>query len=228
MPEATPMGHVLYDHLTRQQFLRLPPTQPPLEFVHGEVVRPQDGPVIFEGLTLAQFLRLPEAKPALEYIDGKVVQKASPNRTHSVLHTMLSSRLLEHARPRKLGLPYIALRSTFDGRALVPDLSFFARGRIPKDAKGKRVDDIFLAPDLAIEIISPGQTVKNLSARLTWCVAHGVRLGWLIQSTRDRVLIFRPDQPVEAVERDGLLSGEAVLPGFALPLVEMFGWLLED
>jgi hypothetical protein len=74
------MGHVLYDHLTRQQFLRLPPTEPPLAFVRGQVVRPQDGPVIFEGLTLEQFLRLPEAKPALEYIDGKVVQKVAAKR----------------------------------------------------------------------------------------------------------------------------------------------------
>jgi Uma2 family endonuclease len=222
------MGHVLYDHLSRQQFLRLPPTEPPLEFVRGQVVRQHDGPVIFDGLTLEQFLRLPEAKPALEYIDGKVVQKVSPNTTHSVLHTMLSSRLLDHARPRKLGQPYIELRCTFGGRSLVPDLSFFARGRIPKDAKGKRVDDVFLAPDLAIEIISPGQTVKNLSTRLTWCVAHGVRLGWLIQPTRERVLIFRPERPVETLERDGLLSGEDVLPDFALPLAEMFGWLVED
>jgi Uma2 family endonuclease len=222
------MGHVLYDHLTRQQFLRLPATEPPLEFVHGEVVRPQDGPVIFQGLTLEQFLRLPEAKPALEYIDGKVVQKVSAKRVHSVLHSFLSTRIFEHVRPRRLGLPYIELRCTYGGRSLVHDLAYFPKGRIPKDATGKLVDDVFLAPDLAIEIISPGQTVKNLSARLTWCVAHGVRLGWLIQPTRERVLIFRPDRPAETLERDGSLSGEDVLPGFALPLAEMFGWLVED
>jgi Uma2 family endonuclease len=219
------MGHILYDDLTRKQFLRLPPTEPPLEFVRGQVVRQQDGPVIFDGLTLEQFLRLPEAKPALEYIDGKVVQKVAAKRAHSVLQTLLSARLLEHARPRRLGLPYIELRCTFGGRSLVPDLSFFVRGRIPKDAKGKLVDDVFLAPDWAIEIISPGQTVKNLSARLTWCVAHGVRLAWLIQPTRERALIFRP---VETLERDAILSGEDVLPGFALTLAELFGWLVED
>ncbi|HEX8201869.1 MAG TPA: hypothetical protein VF590_15440, partial [Isosphaeraceae bacterium] len=94
------MAHVLYDHLTRRQFLRLPPTDPPLEFVRGQVVRAQNGPVVFEGLALEQFLLLPETKPALEYIDGKVVQKVSPTTTHSVLHTMLSARLLDHSRPR--------------------------------------------------------------------------------------------------------------------------------
>jgi Uma2 family endonuclease len=222
------MGHVLYDDLTRKQFLRLPPTEPPLEFVGGQVVRPQDGPVIFEGLTLEQFLRLPEAKPALEYIDAKVVQKVPPKTTHSVLQMLLGARILEHARPRRLGQPYPELRCTFGGRSLVFDLSFFARGRLPRDAKGKRVDDVFLAPDLAIEIISPGQTIKDLTARLTWCVAHGVRMAWLVQPTRERVLIFRPERPVETRERDGVLSGEDVLPGFALPLAELFGWLVED
>src|SRR4051794_23826902 len=125
------MGHILYDHLTRRQFLSLPPTEPSLEFVRGQVVRPQDGPVIFEGLTLEQFLRLPETKPALEYIDGQVVQKVAAKRIHSELHSFLSHRIFEHVRPRRLGLPYIELRCTYGGRSLVHDLTYFPKGRIP-------------------------------------------------------------------------------------------------
>jgi Uma2 family endonuclease len=90
------------------------------------------------------------------------------------------------------------------------------------------VDDVFLSPNLAIEIISPGQTVKALSARATWCVAHGVRLCWVIRPTRSRVHVFRPGQPPEVLEVGDTLSGEPVLPGFALPLAELFGWLIDD
>ena len=184
--------------------------------------------VIYDNLTLKQFLRLPEAKPALEYIDGQVVQKVSPKLTHSVLHTQLSRHLLNYAQPRKIGLAYVELRCTFGNRSLVPDISFFARGRIPKDSKGKKVDDVFLPPDLAIEIISRGQTIKDLSARLTWCVQNGVRLAWLIQPTKERVFTFQPDRGVAILEKDAVLSGEDVLPGYVLPLPEMFGWLYED
>ena len=101
--------------------------------------------VILDDLTLEQFLRLPEAKPALEYIDGKVVQKVSRDDTHSVLQSDLAAKIKEFASgQRGIGQPYIELRCTFGKNSIVPDISFFARGRIPKDKHGKRVDDVFL------------------------------------------------------------------------------------
>jgi Uma2 family endonuclease len=222
------MSQVIYDHLERRQFLRLPKTDPPLEYRHLQVFREGNGRVIYRGMTLEQFLKLPEAKPAFEFINGMVVQKVSPKTTHSVLQIMLGWRILSHARPRRLGMPFPELRCTFGRRSLVPDLAFFARGRIPKDKSGKHVDDVFLAPDLAIEIISPGQTVKQLTARALWCMAHAVRLFWVIQPSRRRVFVFQPGRPPETLGLGDTLSGFTVLPGFALPLEEMFGWLTED
>jgi Uma2 family endonuclease len=223
------MPQVIWDGLSRQQFLRLSRTWPNLEYIDGDVIQKGDGPVLLEGLTLEQFLRLPEAKPALEYIDGKVVQKVSPKTTHSVLQTDLASMINTFATGRrKIGRSYIELRCTFGKDSIVPDTSFFARGRIPKDKYGKRVDDVFLAPDLAIEILSRGQTIKNLTARMTWCVQNGVRLAWLIQPTRSRVFVFQPDRATKILELGDVLSGEDVLPEFALALDEMFGWLFED
>jgi Uma2 family endonuclease len=185
------------------------------------------GRVVYDDLTLEKFLRLPETKPALEYLQGKVVQKVSPKTTHSVLQMMLGSHILNYAMPRKLGRPYPELRCTYGGESIVHDLCFFERGRIPRDEHGRLVDDVLLPPDLAIEILSPGQTVKNLGAKLSCSMDRGVRLGWLIQPRRSKVFVFRPDRPVEALELGGTLQGEDVLPGFALPLAEMFGWLVE-
>jgi len=183
------------------------------------------GNVIYDDLTLEQFLRLPEAKPALEYLQGKVVQKVSPKTTHSRLQTMLVVRIMEHAIPRGMDQLYVELRCTFGGVSIVPDLAFFLPERAPKDERGRLVDDVSTPPDLAIEILSPGQTLKNLGAKLSRCVQDGVRLGWLIQPRRSRVFVFRPDRPVEALEPGEVLRGDDVLPEFALPLSEMFGWL---
>jgi Uma2 family endonuclease len=183
---------------------------------------------IFEDLTLERFLRLPEAKPALEFIDGKVVQKVSPKRSHGLLQSMLSASILNHARPRRLGLPYSELRCVFGGMALVPDLVFIRKGRIPKDARGKLEEDLVLAPDLMIEVISPGQTVRSMLARLNRSVAAGVRLGWLIQPRRSRVFVVSPGTPTVILEPGSILDGGDVLPGFTLPLAELFGWLDED
>lgn len=233
------MGRVIYDTLTLEQFLKLPEAKPPLEYIDGLVVQKWSPPrirvsapidtrrVIYDNLTLRQFLRLPETKPALEYIDGMVVQKVSPKRTHSLLQINLGAEILGFARLRRLGQVYSELRCTFKGRALVPDLSFFRRGRIPRDAAGKPVEDVSIAPDLAIEIISPGQTIKDLTARLGWCVHHGVELAWLIQPRKERAFAFRPNQPVETLERDRSLDGEAVIPGFHLALDDLFSWVDE-
>lgn len=221
------MGHVLYECLGRAAFRRLPRTNPPLRFDDGTVIRDDEGPVIFEGLTLERFLKLPEAKPALEYIDGKVVQKVSPKAKHSVLQGEFWHRIWEHSRPARLGRPYLELRCNIGGQSLVFDVCYFAQ-RLPKDAKGEVADNVFLAPDLVIEIISPGETIKTLTARLQFCIAQGVRLAWLVQPSMKRIFVFRPGQDIEVLEPGAILSGEDVLPGFAVPVAEVFDWLKED
>jgi Uma2 family endonuclease len=183
---------------------------------------------IFEDLTLERFLRLPEAKPALEFIDGKVVQKVSPKRSHGTIQLTLGSLLLTHAQSRGLGRAYTEIRCIFGGMALVPDLVFIRKGRIPKDSRGKLEEDLFLAPDLMIEVISPGQTVKAMLARLNRSVEAGVRLGWLIQPRRKRVLVVSPGIPTAILDPGSVLDGGDVLPEFSLPIDEIFGWLDED
>lgn len=184
--------------------------------------------VVHDRLTLEQFLKLPEVKPALEYIDGMVVQKVSPKRTHCSLQVDFAAEIRAFARPRRLGRVYTELRCTFGGRSLVPDLSYFRRGSMPHDADGRQVEDVFAPPDLAIEIISPGQTVKNLTARLHWCLANGVQLAWLIQPRKERAFVFRPGRETETLDRSRHLDGEEVIPGFRLALDELFGWIDEE
>ena len=106
------------------------------------------------------------------------------------------------------------LRCTFGGQSIVPDVCFFAEDRILRDPKGRLVDDVFLPPDLAIEVLSPGQTVKNLTLRMERAVRDGVRLGWLIQPAKDCVYVFRPGLPPTLVDGGAVLSGDDVLPGF--------------
>lgn len=221
------MGQILYECLGRAAFRRLPRTDPPLRFNEGMVIRENEGPVIFEGLTLERFLKLPEAQPPLEYIDGKVVQKVSPKVKHSVLQGYFFRRIGDHSQPRRLGRPLTELRCNIGGRSLVFDVCFFVQP-LPKDAKGELADDVFLAPDLVIEIISPGETIKSLTARLHFCIAQGVRLAWLVQPSMRRIFVFRPDRDVEVLEPGAILSGEDVLPGFAVAAAEVFDWLKED
>jgi Uma2 family endonuclease len=180
--------------------------------------------VIYDMLPLDRFLKLPEAKPALEYLEGRVVQKVAPILAHSYLQTLLSSALHQHVEPRR-GMTFVELRCTYGGNSYVHDLCVVDPARLPTDSRRWQREGMSIPPDLAVEILSPGQTVRALASRLRRCVNDGVRLAWLVQPRRCAVHVFQPGQPVRTLERTDVLEGEPVLTGFRLPLDTLFGWL---
>lgn len=175
-------------------------------------------------ITLDQFLALPETRPAREYRDGKVSIRASPKAKHSVLQAALVERLNRLAFPTRLGFAFPELRCTFAGSSFVFDIAFLTWDRIPRDSEGEVEDRVSTAPDLAIEILSPGQSRKRDIKKLEFSVRHGSRLGWFLDPRKKLVTIFRPRvSPVTLAEGD--LDAARVLPGLTLGIAEVFGWL---
>src|SRR4051794_6788962 len=110
-------------------------------------------------LSLEEFLTLPETKPALEYrCDGGVSQKVAPRPKHSRLQGILVTRFAMFAEPRRLAMALPELRATFGGASLVPDVAVFTWDRLPLDASGELGDECHTPPDVAIEIVSPGES----------------------------------------------------------------------
>jgi Uma2 family endonuclease len=175
-----------------------------------------------------QFLKRPETKPASEYIDGKVVRKVSPKFRHSWIQLQLANSINYFAQPPKLGLAAPELRCSFAGRSYVFDVSYFRADRVAYGPDGELVDDVFLAPDLAIEIRSPEQSARSLEAKLRFCVQRGVRLAWLIDPLRRTVTVFRPGSRPKRLSGDQLLDGSDVLPSFKLSVRTIFGWLRRE
>src|SRR5690242_18087723 len=116
-------------------------------------------------LTLEEFLVLPEQKPELEYEDGEVTQKVSPKARHSVLQSACAEAVDRRYRRRKVAMAFPELRCTFGGQSYVPDVSVLRWDRIPRTADGRVADDVLWPPDIAIEIVSPGQSVNALVRR---------------------------------------------------------------
>ena len=75
-----------------------------------------------------------------------------------------------------------------------------------------------LCPDFVIELRSRSDRLSRLREKMRTYIARGARLGWLIDPRHGRVEIYRPDRPVEVLDRPVTLSGEDVLPGFTLDL----------
>ena len=84
-------------------------------------------------------------------------------------------------------------------------------------------DDFFgVCPDLCVEVVSPTNTSVKVAQRITEFLAAGARLVWEVQPEVRAVLIHRADGTAQHVRGDEVLSGEDVLPAFAVPVSKLF------
>jgi Uma2 family endonuclease len=173
-------------------------------------------------LDLEDFLAQPERKPALEFIDGMVTPKVAPRPRHSRLQGKLVERFNVYAEPRELALAFPELRTTFAGESHVPDVAVYRWERLPVDAAGEFLDECREPPDLAIEIISPGQSVTRLLQVCLWYVEHGVRLALLIDPRERSILALRPGGQIQAFRRTGQIDLADAIEGFVLDVEDLF------
>ena len=179
-------------------------------------------------LTLEQYLAQPETEPASEFVCGEVIQKPMPDLPHSLIQDFIQAMLRAFVRPRRLGRSGAELRCVFgppgEERGYVPDVVFISRERLPRgdvrDAVPLRV-----APDLAVEILSPDQDIARFVEKIVFSLRHGVRLVWIVDPRTETVTLVSPTaDPVVLGVADTLDGGE-VLPGFSVAIADIFAEL---
>ena len=176
-------------------------------------------------MTLEAFLELPEEKPALELeADGTVTQKMSPRGRHSTLQWFFLGLTNGFGGGRVLRA-YPELRTIFGGAAYVPDVSVYRIERVPRNAQGE-VEDVFTEPpDIAIEIVSPGQSVSSLVRRSVWYLDNGVRVALVVDPVDRSVLTFRAGQAPRVAQGGQAIELEEVLPDLELTAERVFASL---
>jgi Uma2 family endonuclease len=110
------------------------------------------------------------------------------------------------------------------GLVRIPDVSYVSWDRLPD----RQVPDepmLGLAPDLAVEILSPDNTAEEMAAKLRDYFAHGVLVVWLVDPRRRIVTVHASAQDALVLTEDQTLDGAPVLPGFRLPLQQLFAEL---
>jgi Uma2 family endonuclease len=176
-------------------------------------------------LSLEQFLQLPEEEPALEFEEGTVTQKVSPKGQHSRLQSRVVDLINRFAEPNKLALAFPELRTTFARRSPVPDVAVFVWQRIPLNSVGEIANDFREPPDIAIEIVSPEQSVNGLIRRCLGFVASGVRVALLVDPADRSILDFRPNQvPIPRHGQDLIDLGD-IVPGLTFSVRDVFSSL---
>ena len=105
-------------------------------------------------------------------------------------------------------------------RVRKPDLTFIRRGRL----KGGRPNEGWLltVPDLVVEVVSPRDQVEELELKLEHYREAEIPVIWVIYPATRRAHVLGFNRPRVELGPDGVLEGESILPGFSLPLAELF------
>jgi Uma2 family endonuclease len=111
-------------------------------------------------------------------------------------------------------LPNTAVRS--------PDAAWIRHDRLATLTAEQRKKFLPLCPDFVLELRSPTDSLSVLQDKMQEYMENGAQLGWLIDPVRRQVFIYRPDLPVEQLEKPDSVSGEPLLPGFRLDLREIW------
>lgn len=112
----------------------------------------------------------------------------------------------------------------FAGLVRIPDVAFISWGRLP-DRRVPHAPVPDLSPDLAVEILSEGNTEGEMARERREYFEAGVRLVWLIDPRSRTTRVFdSPDQST-TFDASQTLHGGQVLPGFRLPLHDLFAEL---
>ena len=171
--------------------------------------------------TLQQFLALPEGDITYELVEGEAIPKMSPKRFHSRLAVTLCILLKNWSQERgEVGIEWaITLKRNSRDWVPVPDLLYISYQRLPLD----RFEDEAcpFPPELAIEIISLGQSFGDAREKATDYLKAGVARVWLVDSKAKSITVFYPDAPPQTKRGQDSLSDE-VLPELETTVEEVF------
>jgi Uma2 family endonuclease len=181
--------------------------------------------ILSSNISLTEFLQLPETKPASEYIDAKIYQKPMPQGKHSRIQTRLSTEINQVSEPEQKALALTELRCTFGGRSLVPDISIFEWSRLVVDESGEIANKFEIYPDWIIEILSPDQFPNRVIDKIIFCINHGTKLGWFIDSNDKSVMVFQPNNLPEVKYNNDKLAVFNVLTNWQITPADIFSWL---
>jgi Uma2 family endonuclease len=179
--------------------------------------------------TPADVIRIQEREDRLyELVDGTLVEKVMDTP-----ESFVAGELFFHVRSflgqADLGfaLPPDGVLRIMPDLVRIPDVSFVSWDRCPT----RRVPSEAVAglvPDLAAEVLSPGNTPAEMDRKLRDYFFAGVRLVWVVDHRKRRVTVYTSPDDLVRVSADRPLDGGDVLPGFRLPVRTLFDRVTED
>lgn len=157
-----------------------------------------------------------------ELVDGVLVEKAMGIKA-SLLASAIAHTIGTFIDKDDRGVVFGAdgMIRTFPDQVRIPDVSFIAWDRYLGDEVPDEGISSFI-PNLAVEVLSPGNTKAEIDRKLRDYFLAGVELVWVIDPKTETAKAYTSPEDVQRIGKTGSLDGGAVLPGFRLPLKQLF------
>jgi len=168
-------------------------------------------------------LGIPEVKPAIESIRGRWERKMSPRRRHALLQGRLWALLdATFAGLGETGTEwrFYLLPPDQEPSSLVPDVAYVSYERMP-ESYGELREKPTIAPDIAVEILSPGDRVATLEAKIALYLANGTRLVIVVDSI-ERSVTFHEAAGIRVVALPRAIAVSDVYPELRIDLDALF------
>lgn len=175
-------------------------------------------------MTVEQLYAMPDDGQRYELAHGLLAREPPPGIRHGCVAMRIGALLDAHVRAHRLPLivsadaGFVLQRSPDTVRA--PDLAVIRRDRYVA------LQDQRLAmpgaPELAVEVLSPGNRSDDTRRKVADYLAAGAALVWVVDADQRQVQVYRATDASACYESADVLTAPELLPGFALPVLALF------
>jgi len=154
---------------------------------------------------------------------GELVPMTPVGLQHSWIVPRLGMFLTRYVDEKRLGI--VGMEGGFklerDPDTLrAPDIHFVSKARIDKEGITPKFADF--PPDLAVEVLSPDDTVSEVQKKVEEYLGGGVRMIWIVEPATKTVTAYRSHQDIKVFTQDQEIEGGDVIPGFRIRVAEIF------
>jgi Uma2 family endonuclease len=160
-----------------------------------------------------------------EVVNGQRVEIPRMGSHESNLANDLAFFLNQFARLNQLGRAVVEVLFRIDMATNLqrkPDVAYVSYQRWPRGRKAAPKDAWNVVPDLAVEVVSDSNSANEIQAKIQDYFRCGVRLVWVIYPVQEQIYVYESPTRIDVRLKEHVLDAGQVIPGFQLPLAELF------